>query len=831
MIRSMLKPFMKKFVGLFISMVFVSTLSIGLLTAFVSTILNVQNAFKKYLTDYEDVNVVADISLAKREDLTDIDIVDGVNTVEFRLVFNMFIKKSDNRTLTTRISTFRDEANGPESLFNSYTVESTAKTEDEDKINVSIVRKFARNNNFKVGDTFQIGYYDTYVTGYINEIVEVPEAIQSRINTYIWSDNTDFGFLYIGESQINKALRILAEKLEEKINADPEFADYYQQAVAIVGQSFPDLVQEHVIDADFTARYTNQILVQMKPGYNEEMLAYRVKKFMTAKAAAPESTLEVKSVTENQKMVYYMFIQNAIRQIKVAAVFLPLFFFSVTMIVIGLFINQIIKTMTPQIGVMVSIGVGKMDVVSIFLVYSLLMSVCAGALGVGAGIGLNAMLTKTMIDVYSIPIISYSVNPFIAGGAFLALAVFALLTTLVSCRAIFKITPKDATISNEAKRKKLPPKLDAFINKAPMNIKLGVNSIAQNPRRFFVSAFSIFASFVIIFLSLSFYVSKNTLMEQTVNDRLTFDAQVYMASIATEEQTAEILEDSSIKESMQCLYTYCIVTRGNATTYLECVAFDPDTEHNLVVIPDKNGKGSIELPRMGLILPKSTAKVLGVKEGENIRINDVPVKVTAISDQYSHPMTYMSLMQMEDLQESGVKCVTTYLVNVNDEAAFLQSMSAKSASLTVFTKQLKKDMSSMFNSIDIFIYILIGFSLGMAFIILAIMGQNALMEQKRQLSVLRLIGFTILDLSNVWTLQSFSQLIVASVLAIPAGIGLSALLFGICSSATQTYPLIVSPAVVFLTFGFVFVIILASHLLSMFSIKKWNLADNTRSRE
>ena len=179
----------------------------------------------------------------------------------------------------------------------------------------------------------------------------------------------------------------------------------------------------------------------------------------------------------------------------------------------------------------------------------------------------------------------------------------------------------------------------------------------------------------------------------------------------------------------------------------------------------------------------------------------------------------------------GTQCVTTFLVNVNNEESFLQSMSEKSAALTVFTKQLKKDMLSTCTSIDVFIYILVGFSLGMAFIILAIMGQNALMEQKRQLSILRLIGFTIFDISNFWTLQSVLQLIISSILAIPAGIGFAALLFRIASSSTQVYPVIVSAGVIFITFGFIALVILSSHLLAMFSIKRWNLADNTRSRE
>ena len=119
----------------------------------------------------------------------------------------------------------------------------------------------------------------------------------------------------------------------------------------------------------------------------------------------------------------------------------------------------------------------------------------------------------------------------------------------------------------------------------------------------------------------------------------------------------------------------------------------------------------------------------------------------------------------------------------------------------------------------------------MAFVILSIMGQNALMEQKRQLSIFRLIGFKVIDISNFWTIQSVTQLVFASIFAIPLGALSSVWLFSMSSSAAQNYPFIFDVRFVLIAFLFVLFVIILSHLLSMFTIKRWNLADNTRCRE
>ncbi len=819
MLGMMLKPFFKKFIGIFFSMSFVATLAIGLLVSFASSNYNLRTAFKSYLEDYEDVDSVVSYNFAEKETTADVVNVEGVDSVEYRVATDLYLQKENGRTITSRVLTFKDDGT---SLFNRYVVEKLNPLAD--KLNVSIVRKFAKNNDLKVGDTIKLGYFDFFLEFYINEIIECPEAIQVRANNYVWSDNTDFGYVYIAESELNKAVYELATLLETKLTENEAFRAIYNRVVNAVGSTFPDLVQQVFDRGNYTAKYANQMLVKAKEGYTQEEVTSNVKNYFASKR------IGVKSAIENHNMFYYIYMESAIKQVSVATVFLPVFFFSVTMIVVGLFTNQIIKAMTPQIGVMMSIGVGKMDIISLFLMFSLIMSFVAGLLGSIVGFGLNVLLASTMIEVYSLPTIPFSANVVIVITSILALAVFSQITTLISCQRIFKITPKDATISNEAARRNLPEGLKNLIESAPMNLKLSLNAIAQNPRRFFVSTFSIFASFIIIILSLFFGVSKTELMHQTLDVRWVFDAQVYMTDVADNDLINDVKSNDSVKDFLDCYYTYAEITTfdGKESTFLECLAYDETVESNLVVIPEESGRGNLKIQKNGVILPKTTAEQLGVKKGDTVVINGVPAMISDISTQYFHPLTYMSKYQMDAI---GVDYISTFLVNVNDENAFLDYMSKKNASLTVFTEALRKDVEATYNSIDVFIYILIGFSLFMGFIILSIMSQNALLEQKRQLSVLRLIGFRIMDVSHIWTIESITHLVLASLFAIPLGTLAALILFKLSSSITLVYPLIFDFIMVLFTFLFILAIIVTSHLISMFSIYRWNLADNTRSRE
>ena len=817
MIKIMLKPFFKRFLGLFISMAFVSMLSIALLCTFGSTIANLRSTYSAYLEEYGDVDEQISTNFTSRAKLLSfVDEIEEVEAADARITMDAYMKKDDGRTIVTRIFSFHASEN---KVFKRYVLDSVPKSKEY--VNISIIRKFAANNNIKLGQTIEIGYFNMFIPFYVNEIVETSEGIYPRANDYIWSDNQDFGYLYVNEVDLNHALLNLGDLIKEKLENDPEFKEQYEEIVAITGITFPDLRD---IDENFVSMFANQILAKNVSGNGSEEIMNKITDFLTNKK---EVTIKSKTIGEN--LPYRMYMQNAVKQLTVAAIFLPLFFYSVTMVVISLFMNQIIKTMTSQIGVMMSVGIDKREIVGLFLIFGLLMAIVAGILGAIVGYGLNVLLANIMISVYSIPTIKRSLYGAVVFCAIVALLVFAELATFLSCKAIFKITPKDAVISNESKRKKLPKHLNRAIEKAPMNVKLGINSIAQNKKRFFISAFAMFASMVLILLSCFFYVAKEEMIDQSVERRLSFDCQVYLTAKAEDSMIEDLKKQPSIKELEDCYYTYLQAGTAENPVYLECLAISPDAGH-LVNIPSSNGYGELKVQEDGIILTKTDAKKLGVGKGDSITINNKQLVVTDISYQYFHPITYMSKTQMDKLEAQNV--VSSFLVNVNDKTAFLNYLSDNNNQcLTVFTRSLSKDLHGIFNAINVFIYIMVGFSLGMSFLILLIMSENALMEQERSLSVMRAIGFTIMDISNFWTIQSVLQLILATVLAIPAGMGVSMILFTLCSSPSQIYPFIPDWRVMLLAFGFVFLVVLACHIISMLSIKKWNLADNTRSRE
>lgn len=802
-------------------MVFVGMLAFGLLMAFTNTYLNLSYTYPHYFDEYgaPTVAIETDFHDASGE-LEYMKKIDGVKDAETRITLDCYLKRSDGRQITTRIHTTK-----PDATVNKLHIKQTTDTIKSDELWASVESRFAENNNFKVGDTIGLGAFGMFLDVKIKNIVNSPETIYVRVKDYIWSDNNDFGFIYFEPAQVKGFIKSLSAMISAKTGDDPEFKKMVDNIIEQANIYFPDY-QSLITDEEvskFVESYGNEILIVGNNKNNAELEKI-------AKAYLEGKGVKIKQSTIREKTTSYMYMKNASSQIKIAAIFLPLFFYAITLFVIVLFINQMVKQMTSDIGIMMSIGIRGVEITGLFSIFIFTVSIVSSLFGFGVSQILSYQLQTTMMRIYHMPYILGGINiPLLIGGT-LSLVIIGQLAVLIASKLILRITPKDAMVSNEAKRKRLPKWLEKTIDKSPMTIKLGLNSIAQNMRRFFVSCFSIFAALTMTIITMMFVDSKNELLDQTLNRRLAFDCQVYMTEKADQKYVNDLRLQSFVEEAANGYFTYLEVSNAKGDKLmLQTVALADDTPASMLYIPDKSGKKDMEITGDGIILDKASAKKLGVKVGSHVNINGHSVVVDAISYQYFNLIEYMKMSTLESVTDTYA---STMFINTTDEIALLNYLSERGTNtLTVFSSSLKKDLSSRLNPINLFAYILVAFSIGMGLVILSIMTQNALLEQQRGLSILRSIGFRTIEISNMWMVQSIFQLLISNLFAVPTALLFSDMLFKSGSTASQFYPFVINPLSLLLCFGFIFTVIGISHLIAMFTISKWNLADNTRSRE
>jgi ABC-type antimicrobial peptide transport system permease subunit len=816
MIRLLLRSYIKRFISIFLALIFIGGLSAGIFNAFLSAKEHLTNDPGRFFNDYGYIDEQISLTLDEREEYMDLYNVEGVSSIDMRLSFGVHLQKNNGKTINSRIVTYSNSEN---EIMKRYVVSELPRKEDE--YNIAVSNKYAINNGFKVGDRIKLTLYSLSHTFYISSIVDTIEGVYPTFNPYVWTDDYDFGYVYFLESDLNAFIKEYAPKLAALIEFDTNLETVFNNFIAATNLSPIDL---NNIDDNFASKIVNELIIKNAPGFSEDVMKEKVDEYFKAKGIEPINVMKGEDTASRKYM------KSVNRQLGISFIFLPIFFYVIIAILVALFIGQIIRQTTRNIGIMLSNGVSRREIIYLLLSFSVIIAFIAILISIPIGCGVSTLISHSMIKTYCIPIIGNSLSiPVILISAF-SLIILTTIATLIASISIFRITPKDASISNESNRKSLPLKIEKRIQKMPFIAQNATNSMLQNKRRFFISAFSICASLTMILICGFFQISKTELINQGCSRRMNYDCQIYLNSNNDEDLVNEIKNEECVTKYLDCYYSYLEVkTKNGYSQFLECLAFNPNENDGMVNIPDIKGNGYQSLLEEGIIIPKGYAKEMSVSQGDYVYINNVEVKVIGISYQYFHPITYLSKTQFSAL---SVDYVSSLLLNTNDEVKLSKFLSSKtSQSLLVFTSSLSKDLHRIFDTLDVFLIIMIAFSLSITLVILFVMNKNALIEQIYQLSLYRAIGFKIGTISNIFIFQHFIQFIIATVVAIPLSILSSNILFNLASSARQTYPFIFSFPVVLLALLFVIIVIAICHLFAMQKIKKIDIANNLRSSE
>ena len=138
MIKKMILPLLKKFIGIFISMIFVSVLAISLLSGEASSIYNLSESYKEYKSDYKSMDIMISTDSFNMGDM-DISNVEGIEESIYRYTLDIYFGYTNTgyeKIIYSRIYTYNDE----DPLIKRYSY--SKGTFNEYYLNISLAKKF-----------------------------------------------------------------------------------------------------------------------------------------------------------------------------------------------------------------------------------------------------------------------------------------------------------------------------------------------------------------------------------------------------------------------------------------------------------------------------------------------------------------------------------------------------------------------------------------------------------------------------------------------------------------------------------------------------------------
>ncbi len=428
----------------------------------------------------------------------------------------------------------------------------------------------------------------------------------------------------------------------------------------------------------------------------------------------------------------------------------------------------------------------KTSIKMLYCEVNFIVSVFSIVLGSVIGYCLMRYVGDYYKDFFPLPEFTFKVNIGMYLLSALLTIVVGQISTLISTGTISKILPSEAMSRPAPETAEIPKILQKLTAKSSPMTKFSVATMLRNKMRFAFSVICISASVMMIFSALAFITSKNYLLHQLYDERINYDCQIFFKADPDDDFMKSMSDLPFVKDVQKMPY------------YQADFTFNGKTKSAVV-----NG----------------------------LDIDGVPVKIEEISDQSISRFQYMSYQAAEKLGDVTLGSVICN-ISENDEQKLLGFLTEDDNYLyTVFTRLSYQGNEKIFKTYDLAAWIIIGFAIVIGLVIVINTAQTNLLEKKRELCVLRTLGFQHSEVSRKWFVQSFLQFVCSCIIGLPSGIYIAKTALQKLSTEGREYVFANSFNEYIFTILLVLAYMVISHFIAMHSMKKWDMVESVKDKE
>jgi putative ABC transport system permease protein len=471
--------------------------------------------------------------------------------------------------------------------------------------------------------------------------------------------------------------------------------------------------------------------------------------------------------------ISHRLLSQEFKQLQTSSKIYPTIFICVAAFLLNVVMSRTINTQREQIATLKAFGYSNLDV-AIHYAKLVVLIISAGLLGgIASGIWFANMLGGIYMETYRFPVYIYKLYPGVIIMAIFISIASALAGTMHSLWRAAKQPPA------EAMRPEAPVQYRvALIEKTGIGRWLSqpsriiARNIERKPVRTFLSVIGIAVACATMISSgffkdsIDFMVHVQFVLSQKEDMMVTFtDPTSYKAIYELKE-----LQGINNGEGFRVVPVKFKFGHRSYKTILNGI--EPDSR--LYLLLDRNLK-TIPLPPSGILLTDYLGKYLGVKVGEMLTVEVLEgskairqVPVVALAKQYLGVMGYMNLNALNRLMDEGDAISGAYLVTDSNYASklFQTFVQMPRVSETVVrNNEIRNFYDVMAKGMLFFTFIATIMACSIAFGIVYNSARISLSERSRELSSLRVLGYTRGEIAYIL----LGELGLITLVAIPLG--------------------------------------------------------------
>lgn len=577
----------------------------------------------------------------------------------------------------------------------------------------------------------------------------------------------------------------------------------------------------------------NQVLVTLAPGTDAEKVAQQVKSILD-----PYGNL---AAYPRKQQLSNAMLEGELDGLKASSRFMPAIFLGIAAAIQFVILGRMIRSQRLQIGVMKAIGYNSRQVILHYTGYSVMVALCGAVLGSMLGLALASVMSQAYAIYFNLPATIGAVNTqAILYGFMLSLGV-STLAGLTACRSVTAINPAEAMRPEPPKGggKTLIENLSWLWHRLDTAWRMSIRSAARNRGRFAITMVGVVFAVGMLVVSLFTIDAVDYMIESHFHQNQRYDYLIRFAAPVKENEILIISRMQGVQKSEPLLEIPAKIKFNGKSEDDSITGLSPGT--TLKRLFDHREQPA-QVPEEGLLINQRTANKLGAKVGDMVELETllgigparhVQVKIVGINRQLVGGGSFVSLEQANlMLQERQLASGVMLKVDPAFTAQMEEDLEDMTGVSSILSRQ--KELDNFNQNMDAMVYsisIMVFFALLLGFAIVYNSSVISFSERQRELASLRVLGFTIKEVSGILLKENLLQSLLGVALGMPFGYLMVKGYISAVSTDLFTMPVIIYPTTyIYSALGGFFFIIVA-HLLAVRGVRQLQLVEVLKNKD
>ena len=682
--------------------------------------MGVQGIFEKYGAVYKISNEKID-SIAEKYDFT------------YSLEPSKYI--SDEKYLISAMPYNKDKK-----INKTYLVEGEFPTKDNE---ITILPNFAKKNDLEIGDDYKIGNTTykivgfTYAPDYIYPMVSFSMPIfDEKYNNVVFMNQNTYDALEGVKQDVYVAKFNYKTDPKDRMNIQITTSEDNQNEVT-------------------TGNPANEIFKN-------------------------EKDILTMSMTSGSRIMRIDMLQMEFDTNRKFAEYFLYLLLGISVFIIVVVSKKRIDDEKLQIGVLKSLGYKSSSIAFSYLVYPIVGSLVGGTLGFFLGYILNGPLTSLYMNYFTVPLSSLTFNmKYLLSSIFIPMVALSILSYFI---AWFMLRKKPLKLLKEGSNLKvnfLSKLVTKLTKKLPFNYRFKYSLASRSLGKLFIVSLTSFCTGMLIVLTLIGMNLFNSLID-TSFEGMKYKYMVSYNTAMTEEASDK--DDLLLQNSLNL--NRLLDEDGNSKKLdeddysINLNGIDSDAKN--IELLDKNGENIIKKrdEKNGVIINENMREIMDADIGDTLELeyNDkvLSYKIVGVTESY---MNFVAYVDRETLSKDFGSPVAIYTTKYSNDSKYSSMKNLDNEEITkisgIFSiEDLENNVRKQMQTMNSSIYIVIGFASFMALVIIAVIANIVVEENKRTISLMKVMGYKNKSISSI-VLNIYTPFVIVSyLLSIPAMIAL-----------------------------------------------------------